>query len=217
MCSEQIFNCRLIVCCQCCAFIASIIYLWSGLSKGNGQEELDQIRLHRSCSPSIHWHGSCEQCQRDRRAGTWGDGGCDWTCCPSGSCGLQTGKRCWSLQWEVTLTVISTLWFPTPRLPLRDPLGWPVSFVSYGINGRQLRFARSVGAAPQLTELWSCRLDHQNWVGIKRLVQTKKPPQIWSGSKSRSNPHHPAICTKPWCDGWIVLIDQLDVVSETVT
>jgi hypothetical protein len=34
-----------------------------------------------------------------------------------------------------------------------------------------------MGMAPRLTELWSCRLDHQNFVGIKRKVQTKNHPR----------------------------------------
>ena len=65
------------------------------------------------------------------------------------------------------------------------------------LNGQRLKVARPLGAAQQLTKRQLPRLDPKFRVGIKRPVQTKKPPQIWSGSKSRSNPHHPAICTKP--------------------
>jgi hypothetical protein len=53
-----------------------------------------------------------------------------------------------------------------------------------------------LGAAQQLTKQRLPRLDPKFRVGIKRSVQTKKPLQMWSGSQSRSNPHHPAICTK---------------------
>ena len=64
------------------------------------------------------------------------------------------------------------------------------------LNGQRLKVARPLGAAQQLTKGRLPRLDPKFRVGIKRSVQTKKPPQMWSGSQSRSNPHHPAICTK---------------------
>jgi len=55
--------------------------------------------------------------------------------------------------------------------------------------------ARAAGADQQLTG--SCRsgLDQRDTEGINHSVQTEKPLQGWSGFKSRSNPHHPAICT----------------------
>ena len=96
---------------------------------------------------------------------------------------------------------IEALASPANRLkwvtPKPDPaLLRPGRLASKGLNEERLKFARSLGAAQQLTKGRLPRLDPKFRVGIKRSVQTKKPPQIWSGSQSRSNPHHPAICTK---------------------
>ena len=54
--------------------------------------------------------------------------------------------------------------------------------------------ARVAGADQQLTASSCNRLARRETEVINRSVQTKKPPHRRSGFKSRSNPHHPAIC-----------------------
>ena len=45
-------------------------------------------------------------------------------------------------------------------------------------DGESLRIARLLGSAQQLTGEWWLRLDPRFWVGIKKTVQTKKPPPV---------------------------------------